>query len=218
MHGAWPSAEDFGVEADFFECGGDFIAAMNMASLARAGQVSLAVQDVYDHPVLGALSQLLEGRSGVPQVQVLPEVAPFSLLPQSVNLDLLKIRAADLCGSQPQGVVDIYPLTATQHSFVQQTLSRPGAFWLYDVFGIPETVHVDRLERAWRRVVSTQAILRTHVINNRKGELLQAVMALPDEVMHADCPSTDVDAFMAADKRRGLGFGRSLTRAALLNM
>lgn len=209
--------EDFGVEADFFECGGDSIAAMKMASLARAGQVSLAVQDVYDHPILGALSRLLEGRTGVPQSEALPEVAPFSLLPKSVSLELLKIRVADLCGSQPQGVSDIYPLTATQHSIVQQTLARPGAFWLHNVFEIPETVDVGRLERAWRRVVSAHAILRTRIVNTHEGELLQAVMASPEEVMHADCPSTEIDDFIAADRRRELGFGRPLTRAALLN-
>lgn len=209
--------EDFGVEAEFFECGGDSIAAMKMASLARAGQVSLAVQDIYDHPVLGALSRLLEGRSVVPQGEALPEVAPFSLLPKSVNLELLKIRVADLCGSQPQGVSDIYPLTATQHSIVQETLSRPGAFWLHNIFEIPENVDVGRLERAWRSVVSAHAILRTRIIKTHEDELLQAVMALSDEVMHADCPSTDIDAFIAADKQRELGFGRPLTRATLLN-
>lgn len=209
--------KDFGVEAEFFECGGDSIAAMKMASLARAGQVSLAVQDIYDHPVLGALSRLLEGRSVVPKGEALPEVVPFSLLPKSVNLELLKIRVADLCGSQPQGVSDIYPLTATQHSIVQETLSRPGAFWLHNIFEIPENVDIGRLERAWRRVVSAHAILRTRIIKTHEDELLQAVMALPDEVMHADCPSTDIDAFIAADKQRELGFGRPLTRATLLN-
>ncbi|KAK2598655.1 hypothetical protein N8I77_012050 [Diaporthe amygdali] len=209
--------EDFGVEADFFECGGDSIAAMKMASLARAGQVSLAVQDVYDHPVLGALSRLLEGRSGTPQGVSLPDIPPFSLLPKSVNLELLKIRAADFCGSQPQGVVDIYPLTATQHSIVQQTLSRPGAFWLQNVFEIPETVDIDRLERAWRLVVASHAILRTRIIQNHDGELLQVVMASPGDIMHADCSSTDVDTFIASDKHRELGFGRPLTRATLLN-
>lgn len=159
----------------------------------------------------------MEGRSGVSQSEALPEVAPFSLLPKSVNLELLKVRVADLCGSQPQGVSDIYPLTATQQSIVQQTLSRPGAFWLHNVFEIPETVDVGRLERAWRRVMSAHAILRTRIISTHEGELLQAVMASPDEMVHADCPSTDVDAFIAAEKRRELGFGRPLTRAALLN-
>jgi aryl carrier-like protein len=209
--------EDFGVEADFFECGGDSIAAMKMASLARAGQVSLAVQDLYDNPVLGVLALLLEGRSGVPQNEAVQKVEPFSLLAKSTNLDMLKIRAADLCGSQPQGVVDVYPLTATQRSIVDQTLARPGAFWLHNVFEIPETVDVDRLERAWLRVVSAHAILRTRIIKTHEGELLQAVMASADEVTRADCPSTDIDAFVAADKGRELGFGRPLTRATLLN-
>lgn len=62
-----------------------------------------------------------------------------------------------------------------------------------------------------------RAILRTRIISTHEGELLQAVMASPDEVRHADYPSTDVDAFIAVDKRKTLGFGRSLTRAALLN-
>lgn len=209
--------EDFGVEADFFECGGDSIAAMKMASLARAGHVSLAVQDLYDNPVLGALARLLEGRSGVPQDEAVQNVEPFSLLPESANLEMLKIRAADLCGSQPQGVVDVYPLTTTQRSIVDQTLARPGAFWLHNVFEVPEGVEVDRLERAWLRVVSAHAILRTRIIRTHEGELLQSVMASPDEVMRADCPSTDIDAFVAADRGRELSFGRPLTRAALLN-
>lgn len=209
--------EDFGVEADFFECGGDSIAAMKMASLARTGQVSLAVQDVYDHPILGALSHLLEGRSGASQDVSLPDVPPFSLLPQSANLNLLKIRAADLCGTQPHGVTDIFPLTATQRSIVQQTLSHPGAFWLHNIFEIPESVDVDRLERAWYRVTSTHAILRTRIIKSHQGELLQAVMGMPDGIIQADYPTMDVDAFIAADKQRELGFGRPLTRATLLN-
>lgn len=215
--------DDFGVEADFFECGGDSIAAMKMASLARArqGQATLAVQDIYDHPRLGALSKLLEGRSGSESAPVV-EVPAFSLLPAGLNLDLLRIKTADVCGSQPQDVVDAYPLTATQRSIVEHTLARPGAFWLHNVFEIPDTVDVDRLERAWRRVVSAHAILRTRIIQSPyhqggDGQLLQAVIAKPDDVMHVACPSMHVDAFIAADKRRELGFGRPLTRATLLN-
>lgn len=211
--------EDFGVEADFFECGGDSIAAMKMASLARAAQVSLAVQDLYDYPVLGALSQVLANRAGTSKSEAVPDVAPFSLLPQSINLDLLRIKAADLCSSQPRDVVDIYPLTATQEFIAKQTLSRPGAFWLHNVFEVPETVDVARLERAWRRVLSAHAILRTRIIRAGQGEgqLFQAVLAQPDDIMHVECPSMDVDAFLIADKKRELSFGRPLTRATLLN-
>ncbi|KAJ4387234.1 hypothetical protein N0V93_007823 [Gnomoniopsis smithogilvyi] len=211
--------DDFGVEADFFECGGDSIAAMKMASLARASQVSLAVQDVYDHPVLGAQSLLLDSRSGASLAASLPEVTPFSLLPKSVDVDLLKIKAADLCGTQPKNISDIYPLTATQQSIIQQTISRPGAFWLHNVFEIEESVDLDRLERAWRRVLSARAILRTRIIETQDGDgqLLQAVLTTPDEVTHVECPSMDIDTFIASEKHRMLGFGRPLTRAVLLN-
>lgn len=211
--------EDFGMEADFFECGGDSITAMKMASLARAAQVSLSVKDLYDHPVLGALSQVLSSRSDYFKSEALPDVPPFSLLPQSIDLDLYRISAADLCGSQPQDVVDIYRLTATQQMIVKQTLSRPGAFWLHNVFEIPETVDVTRLEQAWRRVLSAHAILRTRIIPAAKSEdqLLQAVLAHPDDIVHVDCPVMDVDAFIVADKKRKLGFGRPLTRATILN-
>lgn len=211
--------EDFGLEADFFECGGDSIAAMKMASLARAAQVSLSVKDLYDHPVLGVLSHVLTSRSDSPKSEAPPDVPPFSLLPQSMDLDLCRIRAADLCGSQPRDVVDIYPLTATQQMIVNQTLSRPGAFWLHNVFEIPETVDITRLEQAWRRVLSAHAILRTRIIQAARSEdqLLQAVLAHPDDIVHADYPSMDIDAFIAADKKRNLGLGRPLTCATILN-
>ena len=76
--------DEFGREADFFEAGGDSIAAMKMASRARAGRVPLAVQDLYDRPRLGDLAQLLDSRAPVSNDSSVPEVPPFSLLAPGV--------------------------------------------------------------------------------------------------------------------------------------
>lgn len=223
LHGMWCTVlglapEDFGREADFFECGGDSISAMKMASLARAGRVPLAVQDLYDHPSLGDLARLLEGRATELQDSLLLDVPAFSLLPpKSINVELLKVRAAELCGVKPSAVVDAYPLTPTQHSIVRQTLARPGAFWISNVFELPEQADMPRIALAWNRVVVAHDVLRTRIVKSHESQLLQVVTQAPDDIMYADCPSVSVDEFLAADAKRELQFGQRLTRATLLN-
>lgn len=107
VHGAWPDPGGLWGGRHFFECGGHSIAALKMASLARVGQVSLAVKDSCDHLVPGALSRLVEGRSIVCAGEAIRKVALVSLVAKSVNPEILKTRAADLCGSQPQGPINI---------------------------------------------------------------------------------------------------------------
>lgn len=208
----------FGVEAHFFECGGDSIAAMKMVSLARARGVPLLYEDLYTHPRLGDLAARVAGKAPAVAGDWRPEVPAFSLIPPgSVNLELLRVRAADLAGVQPSAVVDAYPLTPVQDAMVRATLAQPGVFQLHQVFEITGHVDLDRLERAWNRVVAAHAILRTRIVKCHEGTLVQVVLRPVDGVLHADCPSTDVEEFLAADRNREFQFGQRLTRATLLN-
>ncbi|KAK8040911.1 hypothetical protein PG994_013918 [Apiospora phragmitis] len=224
LHNLWSTVmnigpEDFGVEADFFECGGDSIVAIKLASLARTINVSLAVQDIYKCPQLGDLAALVEGRTPDLQGKSPAEIPAFSLLPglpAGSSIDSLKAKAAGGCGVGVEEVVDAYPVTPTQLDLFHYGLVRPGALWMQNVFKIPENVDVDRLGRAWSRIVSSHDILRTRVVSIEDG-LLQVVLRSPGEVVRAECQPADFEAFLTADQGRTLGSGEALTHANVVN-
>ncbi|KAK8856838.1 nonribosomal peptide synthase [Apiospora arundinis] len=224
LHNLWSTVmnlglEDFGVEADFFECGGDSIMAIKLASLARTIKVSLAVQDIYQSPRLADLAALIEGRT--PNLQgESPETIPaFSLLPESVSgssVESLKARFAEGCGVDVDEVVDAYPVTPTQLDLFHYGLKQPGALWMQNVFRIPDTVDVDRLSRAWRRLVLNNDILRTRVVSSEE-ELLQVVLRSPGEINHTECEITELEAFLASEQLRTLSSGQSLSHVTVVN-
>ncbi|MEM1106299.1 MAG: amino acid adenylation domain-containing protein [Pseudomonadota bacterium] len=64
--GIWTSvleAQEFGVEANFYDLGGDSIAAIQIASQAREGGLSVAAVDVFQHQTVRALAQASAGVS-----------------------------------------------------------------------------------------------------------------------------------------------------------
>ncbi|PNY29004.1 Nonribosomal peptide synthetase [Tolypocladium capitatum] len=229
LHTIWCSVlalppADFGVEADFFECGGDSIAAMRLASLTLTANARLSVQDVYDNPRLGDLARVLASlhHDVAGAAVTLPagpaNIAPFSLLPPSLHaeLDLLVSTAAELCSVEPTQVTDMYPCTPMQRSAVERTVARPGAYWLYNVFEMPEVVDAARLDRAWQLVSATHAVLRTRIFTH-DSNMLQAVLGSPTPLRHVDHASADIRQFLAADHPKcGPVYGQPLLRAAVV--
>ncbi|KAK7911246.1 hypothetical protein PG985_013727 [Apiospora marii] len=224
LHNLWSTVmnlgpEDFGVEADFFECGGDSIVAIKLASLARTINVSLTVQDIYKCPQLSDLAAMIEGRTPDSQGTTPAEVPAFSLLPESAtgsSIDSVKATVAEDCGVWVEEVVDAYPVTPTQRDLFDYGLVRPGALWMQNVFKIPENVDVDRLGRAWRRIVSSHDIMRTRLVS-LGDELLQVVLRSPGEIRHTKCPDAEFDAFLSWEQKRTLSSGQSLTHFTIVN-
>ncbi|WP_280274304.1 Pls/PosA family non-ribosomal peptide synthetase [Nocardia wallacei] len=73
--GQWNSilgAEVSGPDADFFDLGGGSLAAAQLVTALRARFSQITVADLYDHPRLGALAELLE--SAAPVAEVAPRV------------------------------------------------------------------------------------------------------------------------------------------------
>ncbi|KAK8135710.1 hypothetical protein PG984_003650 [Apiospora sp. TS-2023a] len=224
LHNLWATVmnmgpEDFGVEADFFECGGDSIVAIKLASLARTINVSLAVQDIYKCPQLSDLAALVEGRTPDLQGTTPAEVPAFSLLPELAvgsSIDSLKAQVAENCGVDVEEVVDAYPLTPTQRDLFDYGLVRPGALWMQNVFKIPDNVDLDRLGRAWSSIVSSHDMLRTRVVS-LEDQLLQVVLRSPGEVVHTKCPAADFDAFLSSDQERWLNSGHPLSHFTVVS-
>ncbi|KAH7381084.1 hypothetical protein BKA64DRAFT_685650 [Cadophora sp. MPI-SDFR-AT-0126] len=219
LHTMWCSIlalqpDEFGVEADFFECGGDSIAAMKMASLARASNASLSVQDIYEHPRLRDLASSLEEKE--PRSDRGPsDIAAFSLLPSSLQtkLEMLLSVAGEICSIEPDQIVDIYPCTPMQRTMIERTIASPGAYWLHNIFEVPPEVDVVRLEQAWELVVTAHAILRTRIFAI-DGHHLQVVLRSPDTLQHIAVAS--INQFLRTDHVRERTYGQALLRAMML--
>ncbi|KAK8066615.1 hypothetical protein PG997_013362 [Apiospora hydei] len=224
LHNLWSTVmnlgpEDFGVEADFFECGGDSIVAIKLASLARTINVSLAVQDIYKCPQLGDLAALVETRTPDLQGTSPAEVPAFSLLPELAavsGIDSLKEKLAKDCGVEVEEVVDAYPVNATQRDLFHYGRVRPGALWMQNVFKIPDNVDLDRLDRAWRRIVSSHDILRTRVVS-LEDDLLQVVLRSPGKVSRTEYQPADFEVFLAFEQKRTLSSGQPLSYVTVVN-
>ncbi|KAJ5951020.1 AMP-dependent synthetase/ligase [Penicillium vulpinum] len=222
LHSLWSSvlmlqSDEFGIEADFFECGGDSIAAMKLASLAHAAGTPLSVQDVYDHPRLGKLASAIEERSPADLLNAVSEIDAFSLLPTDYaadGLDALISKAASVCGVRTNEIVDIYPCTPIQRSMIKRTATHSEAYWLHNTFELSSEVNEVRLEQAWQAVVSLHAILRTRIFAH-SGRHLQAVLSEPHTVQHVS--GVSLDEFFIASRERQFTNGQPLLRASIVS-
>lgn len=206
--------DQIGIDDDFFQLGGDSIAAMKLASLARSASFTLAVQDIYNNPSLAQLASLLESTAGSGDTTS-KDIEPFSLMGTNspATVEELKCLAAEKCFIDPCEVEDVYPCTSVQVGLIRRTLQRRGAFWLYNVFEIPEDLDLDRLETAWNGVVDAFDILRTRIFESN-GKWLQAVVQSYAPVIHATMAS--VGKFCASDRDTPFSTGQRLCRAAFV--
>jgi len=87
------------------------------------------------------------------------------------------------------GIQERYPLTPLQHGMLLQSLLAPalGVNVLQAVCRFREPLDVDRLERAWRRVVARHGVLRTRFRWDDAPEPMQEVVAgVPVEIARHD--------------------------------
>jgi len=221
LHQMWASIlnlphTEFGLEADFFAAGGDSIAAMKMASLARAANAPLSVQDVYDHPKLADLAKHFTNKGPGQEIALLPPIQPFSLLDHALQSRRDELITKFSTGSPIRftDVEDVYPCTSAQKEFVEASIANPGQYWLQNVFLLPETFDNARFERAWRNLVAAHAVLRTVVF--KFGEKhLQAVSTTCAPVKQIVV--ADFEAHLARDRVQRLDYGHPLHRATLVN-
>ncbi|RHZ69034.1 hypothetical protein CDV55_100668 [Aspergillus turcosus] len=217
LHRIWADilsvpADSFGTEANFMALGGDSIAAMKVIPLARAAGLVISVADIFSHPVLRALAQIARSSSSESDY-----VAPFSLLADDIDRGEILAQAILYSGLQPDAIEDIYPCTPVQKEFITTTQSQPGAYTLQDVYKVPSTVDLARLQRAWADTVAAHAVLRTRIFPSQAaqtGHLQVVERASPDLELTR---GGDLQSYLEEDKANGMRYGERLARCALVS-
>ncbi|SCL70738.1 non-ribosomal peptide synthetase [Micromonospora peucetia] len=137
----------------FFDLGGHSITALVLASTMRAAGLDVTVADIFRHPTVRALCEVLASRDA-PEPTERP-VEPFELVAPA-DLPLL-----------PDGLGDAYPLSRVQLGMLLEMLADNGQNHYHNVvsFLIPDGEPFDlvTLRAAVNEVVARHDVLRTSV-------------------------------------------------------
>lgn len=195
-HSSWPSL------------GGDSLLSMQLVAKAGDCGLHLTFQDILIRQTLVSMAEVATS-SRHPEAETVP---PFSLLeetstgPQGVIDEILSLYAGT---AQAMELEDIYPCTWIQKHWVLCSMMPSRNYTPRITATLPADVDDALFREAWDTVIqrSGQA-LRTHIVQLKSGELLQAVFK------GADCLPL-YSTFLGENSNTNLwGFRQPLVRAA----
>ncbi|KAH7323159.1 hypothetical protein B0I35DRAFT_477044 [Stachybotrys elegans] len=206
-------ADNIGLDDSFFRLGGDSIAVMKVVAECRKAGWTLAVSDVFRHPILADQASVLSSDGGATS-QPIP---PFSLLGGTLKVAEIQNELSSLCdGVKASQVVDAYPCTPLQEGMISLSSkhsSETGNYVMQSVLELSHDVDVDDFKRAWDVAVSSTPILRTRIVQYGQNGLVQVVCTEGVSWMHGE----DLEKYLEEDRTAEMGPGNRLIRLALIS-
>ncbi|KAI0124127.1 hypothetical protein BJ170DRAFT_586137 [Xylariales sp. AK1849] len=215
-----PAGEIGGADDDFFQLGGDSVAAMRLVAAARTAPLpmQLGVRQILQNPRLVDMALVSSESTATAAVAAMADPKPFELWSgfldadadqQKASLAALAEQCEDLSG--PDEIVDVYPATSLQEGLMAITSKQTSAYVAQQVFRMGADVDVSRLHRAWELMSSKLSILRTRIVYTSQG---------PFQVIVKQAPRwasvTDLRSYLAQDQSQLFTYGTSLHRLAIV--
>ncbi|OTA90731.1 hypothetical protein M434DRAFT_397819 [Hypoxylon sp. CO27-5] len=213
LHTLWQkllglNSEKFGVNSNFFELGGSSLAAIKLASAARDLGHDLSARIILKNPVLSAMAAQM-----VPLKQT-KTLGPsrFGLLGK-IDRNVHQLRKSFVAHKiEEQDVEDAYPLTRQQQRYMEGEMISPGGTTHRHIMQLPADIDLVRLETALRRVVKSNAILRTRIIPV-SSQLVQVVLKEDFDCRHVKALSS----LVSEDRKVSWGIGQPLSRFSIVD-
>jgi brevianamide F synthase len=188
-----------GTHDDFYELGGNSLAAIELVARARSRGLELTVAEVIrsqtPHHIAGSSLKTTES----------PEIPPFALV-KNCDVEEILSTAAVQCQIIQSQIEDTYPCTPLQEGLMSLSTKVPGTFIGTYQFSIPSSTSVTRLRAAWERLWIAHPILRTRIVLGRDGTMIQVVIKEDLVFREGSC---------ADDDRRSMGLGSKLARLTI---
>ncbi|RDW69663.1 hypothetical protein BP6252_08683 [Coleophoma cylindrospora] len=220
LHSLWIEAlslsfSQVGIYDNFFQIGGDSVVAMRMVATEAARELQLTVADLFQHPRLVELAELLAKRSVNTEVEQDPE--PFSLWPDAqLGSERQQDKIEDIakqCGLYFDDIEDVYPCTPLQEGLMAITARQPLAYIDRQVYKLADNIDLDRFKAAWQALSEATPILRTRILT---GKRLQSFLQV---VVRGSGPwkeSDNLEDYMTSDRDEGIAVGKPLVRYGLI--
>jgi amino acid adenylation domain-containing protein/thioester reductase-like protein len=197
-----------GPEDNFFQLGGDSIAAMQVVFEAHKAGIEIRVSDIFQHPTIGILVSQ-EHRSANKTPEVIP---PFSLLGDAFNKTLVIEDIIARYKLGPATIEDAYPCTPLQEGLLSLSLKYPGEYTIQRTLEIHSSVVTSDFCQAWERLARETAILRTRIVQTGDMGLLQLV--LNEEIQWTQ--RSGLDEYLKEDRQMPMELGQPLARYAFI--
>ncbi|PVH99335.1 acetyl-CoA synthetase-like protein [Periconia macrospinosa] len=163
--------DSIGLDDQFFDVGGDSVAAMTLAALARDVKLSLKTSLVFKQVTLQEMAKTLT------EFSTDEAIAPFSLLRVNENdrSDIVALVAL-VCNVGNGLIEDIYPCTPLQEGLLALSGSGKDAYISTETIKLTPGIDISRLERAFNKVADAEQILRTRLVFVEGHGTLQVVI------------------------------------------
>ncbi|KAH8660628.1 hypothetical protein BX600DRAFT_523663 [Xylariales sp. PMI_506] len=169
-----------GANDDFFQLGGDSVAAMRLVAAAQAAPIpmQLGVAQILQNPRLMDMARLSDEYATTISNAMIADPGPFELWGAFEAADterqnqLLAAVAEECRGlSGPDDIVDVYPSSPLQEGLMAITAQQPGTYIAQQVFQMGADVDVPRLKQTWELIINKLPILRTRIISTTQGSV-----------------------------------------------
>ena len=147
---------DLDEDTNFFEAGGDSVAAIRLVAAARAVNISVAIEDVFNHPTLGELATKCQ--------EINHPSKPKGNAGEISILDQDTVGAcATACRVERDTIEDIFPASHLQ-KLIFEAGKAYGTYMLQRVFQICGELDQNLLVEAWDRLQKKHQIMRTRIV------------------------------------------------------
>ncbi|TVY81872.1 Nonribosomal peptide synthetase easA, partial [Lachnellula suecica] len=179
MQSLWASVlnlppDQVGANDNFLRLGGDSIMAIKLASILREKYMAISVSEIFSSLDLRQMAKQAEASHGAP----LPDndtIHPFSLIAnESTKSGILQHLSHSGIGVDQ--VQDAYPCTPLQEGLLSLSAKTGEAYISQSIFKLPPGTDLDRFKAAWDRVIQSNDILRTWMVDVEANATVQVVL------------------------------------------
>lgn len=193
---------------NFFDIGGDSIAVIRLAALARRQGYPLSAARIHQAPLL---KDLAEGIMSHPGEEEFPR-QPFGLVASLGAEDAIVQDCGVRSGVQSSDIEDVFPCTNFQERFMENALRFPGAGTTQAVFPLRSDVDLSKFRSACELVARHQQPMRTRIVHTHNA-WLQVVIKEEIEWELTD----SLDSIWEKHGRTSMGPGTELNRFAIVD-
>ncbi len=205
--------QGIGIHDNFFALGGDSIKAVRVSTAVnKVLDTRMQVRYLFENPDIARLAQVLEtaGNEGPDiEAQLIEGLRRMDTLKQAI------LATENQTAILPEGIEDIYPLSAIESGMVYASMLREEEPVYYDQFLMQfEMESTERFHEALSMVVSRHENLRARFYMSRFEESVKAIAPVSDlpcksedlKGMTAAAQEQHIKAYMLQDQQRRLDF------------
>ncbi|KAL8792786.1 MAG: hypothetical protein Q9195_004599 [Heterodermia aff. obscurata] len=167
-------AANIGLNANFFQLGGDSVSAIQLISTARTQGMHIKMANVLKNPKLSDMALALETLPAEDATESL--VAPFSLL-GGLDSKAIVHEVARCCNVREAQIEDVYPCTPLQEGMMALSMKKFGSLVACTVYELPKNIDFPRLRAAWTATARANSIMRTRIVHLGRVGMVQVVLA-----------------------------------------